>query len=125
MRATFSVLKRGAATCFYAITSAPGLTDNDRARLAERDGNEHVEPLSPYDEMMEQGGFVDVELLDVTAEYLETLNAWKREWEADATSIADVVGEEEFERRMRNRRLDISHVEAGLLQRLRVFGIKP
>lgn len=125
MRATISVLKPGAPNCFYVITSAENLTDADRARLAQRDGNEHIESPVRYDVMMEEDGFTDVELVDVTPQYSETLKAWKREWEADADAIIELIGGEEFARRMRNRSLDIAHAADGLLFRYRVFGIKP
>lgn len=125
MRATRSVLKPGAPNCFYVITTAEDLTDAGRQRLAQRDGNEHLESPMRYDEMMQEAGFVDVELIDVTTQYSQTLMGWKHEWEAEADAIMELVGEKEFERRMRNRSLDIANAADGLLLRYRVFGIKP
>jgi len=123
MRATRSVLKSGAANCFYVITTADDLTNTDRERLAQRDGNEHVESLVPYDMLMEEAGFVDVELADVTSQYLKTLKGWKGEWEADADAFTELFGEEEFARRLRNRNLDIASTADGLLRRYRVYGV--
>jgi len=125
MRAIRSVLKLGAANCFYVITNADDLTDSDRDRLAQRDGNEHVESRVPYDVLMEEAGFVDVELTDVTSQYSETLRAWKREREANADAFIELVGEEEFARRIRNHDLDIASAADGLLRRYRVYGVKP
>ena len=125
MRATLSVLRPGAPNCFYVIASAENLTDKDREQLAERDGNEHVESQMPYDMLMEQAGFVDVELTDVTSQYAETLMGWKREWEAEADAFIDLVGQKEFIRRVHNRDLDIAAVFDGLLSRYRVYGVKP
>ena len=123
MRATRSVLKSGAANCFYVITTADDLTNTDRERLAQRDGNEHVESLVPYHMLMEEAGFVDVELADVTSQYLKTLKGWKGEWEAAADAFTELFGEEEFARRLRNRNLDIASTADGLLHRYRVYGV--
>ena len=125
MRATRSVLKPGASNCFYVIATAEDLTDKDRERLAERDGNDHVESPEPYEVLMEEAGFVDIELTDVTPQYVETLTEWKREWEADADAFIDLVGKKEFMRRIHNRKLDIGTTADGLLPRYRVYGLKP
>ena len=125
MRATHSVLKPGAANCFYVITTAENLSAAERERLARRDGNEHVESRVPYDVLMEEAGFIDIELTDVTSQYNKTLIEWKREWEADAVAFIELVGEQEFVRRIRNRNLDIAHTADGLLQRFQVYGVKP
>lgn len=125
LRATDSVLKPGAPNCFYVITTAGNLTDADRDRLAKREGNEHVESPVPYNVLMERAGFADIELTDVTIQYVETLKGWKRAWEADAAALIELVGEEEFARRLHNRTLDIANAEDGLVRRYRVFGTKP
>ena len=125
MRATHSVLKPGAANCFYVITTAENLSAAERERLARRDGNEHVESRVPYDVLMEEAGFIDVELTDVTSQYTKTLIEWKREWEGDADAFIELVGEQEFVRRINNRNLDIVNTADGLLQRYQVYGVKP
>lgn len=75
--------------------------------------------------MMEEAGFVEIEVADVTSEYTETIAGWKSEWEADADAFIELVGEEEFDRRIHNRILDLANAEDGLVQRLQLFGIKP
>ena len=125
MRAINSVLKPNGRHCFYVITTPQALTDADRRRLTLRDGNDYVESPIPYDTMMSTAGFVDVEVVDVTAEYLETLHAWKREWLAEADALIELLGDEEFDRRITNRTYDIENAEAGLNMRYRCFGVKP
>lgn len=125
LRATHSVLKPEAPNCFYVITDAGNLTDADRERLAKREGNEHVESPGPYNVLMEQAGFADIELTDATLQYVETLREWKQAWEADAEALIGLVGEEEFARRLHNRTLDIANAEDGLVRRYRVYGTKP
>ena len=125
MRATRLVLKPGAPNCFYVITTAEDLTDADRERLAQRDGNEHVESPVPYDVLMEEAGFAYIEVTDVTSQYAKTLMGWKREWEADADAFIELVGEKDFARGIRNSNLDIASTADGLLRRYRVYGVKP
>ncbi len=124
LRATNSVLRSGARNCFYVISTREGLTDADRRRLAEREGNEHVETPRPYERLMELAGFVDIEVSDVTPEYIETIASWKREWEAEAEALTELLGQEEFARRIHNRVLDIANAEDGLMHRVRVLGAK-
>lgn len=125
LRATYSVLKRGASNCFYVITNAEDLTDVDRGRLLDRNGNEHVESPAPYDVLMRKVGFVNIQLTNVTSAYIETLKEWKQAWEADAPGLIDLVGEEDYSLRMHNRTLDIANAEDGIVRRYQVYGTKP
>lgn len=125
MRATQAVLKPGARACFYTITSRPGLTPAERERLHRRDGYEHAESEIPYDEMMDMAGFTDIELTDVTPGYLDTLIEWRRAWSVDEARLRDLLGDDEFDRRVGNRSLDIDNVRAGILRRYRALGVKP
>lgn len=123
LRALHSALKPDGRLGLYVIATSEAITETDRALLARRDGNDHVEAPLPYDEMLSQAGFVDIDLTDVSAEFVNTLAGWKREWEAEADSLIEVFGEAEFTRKLENRRLDIAHTEAGLLRRYRVYGV--
>lgn len=125
LRATHAALRSGGLICFFVISNARLLTDADRARMARRDGNEHVEAARPYDVLMDEAGFVGVELTDVTSQYIETLRGWKEAWEAEADALGELMGAEEYARRMRNRGLDVAHAEEGLTCRFRVFGRRP
>lgn len=125
MRAIYSVLKPGGRHCYFVIGTDGALGDLERGRLALRDGSEFVESPIPYDMLMEQAGFIDVETVDVSAEYAETLHAWRRTMLADAETLNDLLGESEFERRLQNRTYDIEHVEDGLTRRWRCSGVKP
>lgn len=124
LRATHSVLKPGAPTCFYVIANAIDLTDAGRKRIRERDGNDHLETPVPYEVLMQQAGFARIELADITSRYIETIRAWKEAWEDDADALIELVGEDEFARRLHNRRLDIANAEDGLTRRYRVSGTK-
>ena len=119
-----SVLKPEAPTCFYVITNAKDLTDSDRERLRKRDGNDHLESPVPYKVLMQQAGFVNIQVTDVTPQYIKTLREWKTAWEADVDALIELVGEEEYTRRLGNRRLDIASAEDGLSVRHRVSATK-
>lgn len=125
MRAIYSTLKPRGRHCYFVIGTDGALSDRERERLALRDGNDYVESPIPYDTLMEQAGFVDFSMIDVSAEYAETLRAWKRAMLADADAFKDLLGEEQFERRLQNRTYDIEHVEDGLTRRWRCSGAKP
>lgn len=124
LRATYRALKPGGRICYYVIATKEDLSSTDRARIAKREGNEYVESATPYRRLMAQAGFVDIEVTDVSGEYLATMAAWKREWEAEADSLIELLGGEEFSRRIHNRVLDLANAEAGLLKRFQVFGVK-
>ena len=125
LRAVHQVLRPGAPFCYFVIANNSPLTDADRALLAQRQGNDYVETPAPYDRMMEEAGYVDVELLDVTPQYAETTIKWKRAWEEDAESFIQLVGEDEYLRKIHDRELDLAFIEQGLLSRYRVYGAKP
>ena len=124
LRATYRALKPGGRNCFFVIATKVDLSHSDRAKIRKRDGNEHVESPAPYGRLMEEAGFADLEVLDVSKEFLGTIAAWKREWEAEADSLIELLGEEEFSQKIHNRELDLASAEAGLLKRFRVFGVK-
>lgn len=79
----------------------------------------------PYDVLMNEAGFVDIQLTDLTSAYLETLKGWKQAGEADADALIDLVGEEDYSRRMHNRTLDIANAEDRIVRRYRVYGTRP
>ena len=107
------------------ITTPEHLTDADRQMIERRDGNDFVESDVPYDKLMRTAGFVDVEMVDVTPGFLETLRSWKQAWLEDSDALTELLGEEDFERRLVNRSYDIENAEAGLNPRYRCFGVKP
>ena len=124
LRATHSALKSGGRLGFYVIAAAEGIDETGRELLARRDGNDHVEAPSPYGTLLSHAGFGDIEVIDVTEDFAETVRAWKEAWEAEAPSLIEVFGEAEFARKIENRSYDIAHIEQGLLRRFGVFGVK-
>lgn len=74
---------------------------------------------------MHRSGFVDIEVTDVTPAYIATVMAWKRAWETDSDALIDLVGEDEYMRRINNRSIDIANARDGLVRRYRIYGTKP
>lgn len=124
LRASHLALKPHAPTCFFVIATATDLTSAGRARINEREGNDHLESPQPYGSLMEHAGFVDASVVDVTSQYIETIRGWKSAWEDDAEALTELVGEEEYDRRLLDRGFDIANAEDGLTVRYRVSGTK-
>lgn len=123
LRASHRVLKPGGTTAFFVIAV------NDEATGTEREeaiaaGPPHVDTDHTYPELMEMAGFSHVEVTDLTPEYLATLTAWWREWDAAADELAAIVGDDDFQERQTNRARAIRSVEAGLLRRYLITGTR-
>jgi cyclopropane fatty-acyl-phospholipid synthase-like methyltransferase len=116
LRAKRRVLKPGGHLAFFVIAVADDLTQAERHRAIDA-GPDHVASLDGYPKMLDAAGFQAVEFLDVTAEYRITLEAWIREWEAEAAGIIGLVGAGEFEERQGRRHRASAAVDDGLLQR--------
>ena len=101
---------------FFVIAVADDLTPAERHRAIDA-GPDHVAARDGYPEMLDAAGFDNVEFWDVTAEYRITLEAWIREWEAEAAGIIGLVGAGEFEERQGRRHRASAAVDDGLLQR--------
>ena len=123
LRAISSVLKPGGRQLFYAITLATGLSDQARKR-AIRQGNEHVGAEPGYRILMKQAGFEDIEVMDVTDDYLSTMEAWSTAWGVDSDALTQLLGETEYNRRIELREVDIAAVRSGLLMRYLISGVK-
>ena len=73
---------------------------------------------------MEAAGFVNVETVDVTAQFLETAQAWRRGYLTYEAELRPLLGDE-YDELCKNREDLIAAVEDGLLERTMVFGEKP
>jgi hypothetical protein len=101
---------------FFTISLAPNLTPSKR-RQAVRAGPPAVLARHDHHSMLCTAGFRDVEETDVTAEYLITVRAWLDQSVAREAELRAVLGDVVFEDRQRDRRLQISAIEGGLLRR--------
>jgi len=74
---------------------------------------------------MDRAGFVDIDLVDMSENYLTTLEGWVQTWKDDSASLIELFGADEYNDRMRKRQVDITAVREGLLKRHLVSGTKP
>lgn len=110
--------------CFTVIAVADGLTAEEMRRAIEA-GPPEVESGSGYPALMSAAGFRDIEVLDVSDDYMATAEAWLRSWEADAPAIRTLVGPNDFAERQDNLRRAIEATRAGLLLRDLIRAAKP
>lgn len=123
LRASRKVLKAGGRTAFFTIVVAPGLSESDH-RLAVRLGPTAITMRRPIDEVMRQAGFTDIEVTDLTADFLATARAWVAESEAHADELRALLGDE-LDERLSDSRDKVRGAEEGLLQRLLVTATTP
>lgn len=74
---------------------------------------------------MRSAGFDDVDVTDVTVEFLDTARSWQREYNRHADEVMQIIGEKEWEERQSNRAGLRRGIEEGLLQRVLVTGRRP
>ncbi len=124
LRATSRVLKPGGLLSFLVIAVASGLSAAE-TNMALDAGPEHTDAGPGYPALMEAAGFEDIQVIDVTDEYVATLTAWIREWEAASTELEQLMGIDEFTERQKRRRQALAAARDGLLQRYLISAISP
>ena len=72
---------------------------------------------------MRSAGFVDVEEIDRTPEYLETLRAWYDRYEEHAAAVIALISRELFDERQEARRAALAATEAGHQRRVLILGV--
>ncbi len=121
LRASHRVLKPAGRLGAAVITVGEGLSPVERVE-ALTVGPDHVDAGGGYLDLMHAAGFTAVSLIDVSDGYRETLAAWIREWDREATALRALLGQNEFEGRQVRRRRALAAAERGLLQRWLLFG---
>jgi hypothetical protein len=101
---------------FTTIYVTPGLAAAERQR-ARRSGPRAVTSRSEQASLLATAGFVDIEQIDLTAEFATTARAWLTECESNAADLAKLEPPGAFEQRQRERRTQLAAIEDGLLRR--------
>ena len=112
------VLKPGGRLSFLVIELADGLPDS-LLEEAVAFAPDYVAAAAPYLDLVSGAGFTAIEVVDVTAEYHETLGSWLTEWDRASAELLPLVGAEEFEDRQHRRRNGLVAVEKGWIRRRR------
>ena len=116
LRALRRLLRRGGRIALTTIYVTPGLSAADRRR-AHRSGPRAVASRAEQPRLLASAGFVDIDELDLTAEFARTGQAWIDEWDRNAADLRALEGAAAFEERQRDRRVQQRAVEDGLLRR--------
>jgi hypothetical protein len=110
------VLRPGGRLAFYTIAVAPGLPADDHRR-AVRCGPPAVGTRSDYLSLLRSAGFVELDEVDVTADYLETARGWLRHGQEFEAGLAALDTPGAFADKLARRREAIAMIEAGHLRR--------
>jgi hypothetical protein len=109
---------------FQVIHTAPDLTERERRR-AHRSGPWAVASRYAREELLRRAGFVEIVVVDQTAQFRTTAAAWIQEWDEHRDALVDIHGTAEFDARQQDRRVQRQAVDDGLLQRSLVVGRRP
>lgn len=96
----------------------------ERRKEAITAGPPYVDTDPGYPELTDAAGFEHVQFADVTTEYLQTLTAWWREWDAAAVELIEIVGNDDYIERQANRSRAITAIRDGLLRRYLISAVR-
>jgi hypothetical protein len=116
LRALNRLLRPGGVIAFTTIYVTPGLAAPGRQR-ARRLGPRAVASRSQQASLLATAGYVDIEQLDLTADFATTARAWLAECESNAAELAKLEPPGAFQQRQRERRTQLAAIEDGLLRR--------
>jgi len=101
---------------FFTVFVPPGLSKSahrQAARWGPRAGSSDWEQA----ELLRAAGFVEVEEVDFTAEFLETAQRWLRVSGEFELVLRDLLGDEAFDRQWADRKRMVAAIEERLLAR--------
>ena len=124
LRASLRVLKRGGRLAFLVLAFRDGITDEEIARTGTL-SPEMFDAGPGYPALMQQAGFGEVEVTDVTPAYRQTLSGWIRAWRDEAEGIEELVGADEYEDRRERMDMALAAIDEGLRKRYLVTGVRP
>jgi hypothetical protein len=118
------VLRPGGRIAFYTIAVTPGLRADDHRR-AVRCGPPEVRTRSDYLSLLRSAGFVELDEVDVTADYLDTARGWLRHGQEFEAGLAALETPGAFAGKLARRREAIAVIEAGHLRRSLLVATRP
>ena len=116
LRALRRLLRPGGRIAYTTIFVAPDLSPAQRRR-AQRSGPRAVASRSDQRQQLASAGFVDIQTIDLTAEFAATARAWLEGWEANAEELSALEVAGAFEERQRERQVQQRAIDDGLLRR--------
>ncbi|HEU4759487.1 MAG TPA: hypothetical protein VFT91_05835 [Dehalococcoidia bacterium] len=125
LRACWRVLRPGGRMAFYTIFIAEGLSERDYRRAARARGPGITSWRRQQSDLLRSAGFVEIEELDLTDEFLRVARAWLAARSRRAAELRQAEGAEEFEQRLRESRAGVRAIEAGLIRRALFVARRP
>jgi hypothetical protein len=110
------LLRPGGRIAYTTIFVAPGLTPAQRRR-AQRSGPRAVASRTDQRQLLVSAGYVDVEMIDLTAEFATTARAWLEAWEANMDELTAFESREAIADRQRERWVQQRAIDDGLFRR--------
>jgi len=124
LRACRRVLKKDAPLAFYVVAVADGLSARQIERGIES-GPPHADAGPGYGILLREAGFSNIEFVDVTDEYADTLTKSILVRESEANHLIDLIGEDMFTESQARRRSELDAVHSGILRRHLVSAVRP
>ena len=124
LRATRRLLRPGGRTAFFTIYTPRDVPREHRRRAraaAPKYGYSRVD----HTQLMRSAGFIDVEEIDRTPEYLETLRGWHDLYAAHEDELVPLISRQLFDDRQHDRRAALAAIEAGYQRRVLIVGANP
>ena len=101
---------------FLTIEPAANLSATQLER-AITNGPPEVAVETPHERMLASAGFTDIEVVDVTAEFSRTQQAWIDAWRAHEPELLDLLGADIVNERTTSRQAMRSAIDEALLRR--------
>ena len=116
LRSCRRVARHGARMTFSTIALAPSLTTAER-RIAMESGPRFMDSKEDYVALLEQSGWSLQERIDLTATYLSCMRCELDGMKARTEALAQVFGQDEFNRRLERQQAAVSAIDAGFVRR--------
>jgi len=116
------VLRPGGRMLFYVIAPAEDLRGDDLIEAREA-GPPFVELPGDYRSLLRKTGWQSGPPLDLTEDYLGTLQRMVESLQSHAADLRDCLGDAEFDETLERRRRQVAAVQRGLLVRERYLAV--
>jgi len=116
LRASRRVLRPGGRLAFHTIEVPPGLSAAKRRR-ASLIGPPGVAVRTTYPSLLRSAGFIEIDEVDVTTEYLATHRRWLAATLRHEEGLRSVLGDDGVHEGIERRRRTVDAIEGGLLSR--------
>jgi hypothetical protein len=116
LRASRRVLRPAGRLAFHTIELPPGLSTSKRRRAISI-GPPAVTVRTTYPGLLRSAGFVEIDEVDLTAEYLATQRRWLAATLRHDDALRAALGDDAVREGIERRRRTIDAIEEGLLLR--------